>query len=182
MSRPLRVGSCAIVLLCACRPASQATVSTPPASPDYAGSRPIIEIVDTPRLLGLLSGARQQGPVVMNFWATWCPPCVNEMPVLADFARAYASKGVTVMGVSVDHPDTVDERVRPFVTHRGLPFPVYVLTERSPEAVAKALGVDWGGAVPATFVFDTAGRLIRSWFEEITWNDLTAAVDSKDAP
>jgi thiol-disulfide isomerase/thioredoxin len=152
----------------------------PPVSPDHAASQPIVEVVDTARLLALLAGARQDGPVVMNFWATWCPPCVNEMPVLADFARAYASKGVTVMGVSVDHPDTVDERVRPFVTRRRLPFPVYVLTERSPEAVGKALGVDWGGAVPATFVFDRSGCLIRSWFEEITWSDLTAAVDSEN--
>jgi peroxiredoxin len=66
--------------------------------------------------------------------------------------------------------------VKPFVAQRRLPFPVYVIRERSPSAVSRALGLDWTGAVPATFLFDAKGRLIKSWFEEVSLEDLNAAV------
>jgi peroxiredoxin len=137
-----------------------------------------VEVVDTAGLVRVLEQARGKDVVVVNFWATWCPPCVKEMPVFVELYRTYASKGVRLVSVSVDHPDTLVDRVQPFVKTHALPFPVYVLSDRSPDNVDKALGVDWGGAVPATFVFDAAGRLKKAWFEDITAREVRAVVES----
>lgn len=134
-------------------------------------------VIDSRQLMDVLRDARGR-VVVLNFWATWCQPCVTEMPELVRFAGTYGPKGVAFISVSVDHPDTVDERVRPFLQQHNLPFGVYVLSDRSPDAVSKALNVDWQGAVPATFVFNKVGKLHKSWFEDITESELAAAVDS----
>lgn len=134
-----------------------------------------LDTIDAAQLADLLKPDRKT-PLVLNFWATWCPPCVKELPELAAFYRAHTAEGIRFVSVSVDHPDTIDERVKPFVQKKGLPFPVHVLTEHSPENIAKALGVEWSGAVPATFLFNKDGKLAKSWFEEITGRDLEAAL------
>lgn len=143
------------------------------AEPHAAGS---IAVVDTAQLVSALSAARG-AVVVVNFWATWCPPCVKEMPELVRFHGEYSAKGVVFVSVSVDHPDLIDESVRPFVKKHALPFAVLVLNESDPEQVGKALAVDWDGAVPATFVFDKGGALGKAWYEEIALGDLAGAVD-----
>jgi len=148
----------------------------PEAEPDGAHTGGAITVVDTARLVDEVAGARGS-VLVVNFWATWCPPCVKEMPALARFYGEYSGKGVAFLSVSVDHPDLVDESVRPFVTAHALPFGIFVLDEPDPEKAGSGLKVDWGGAVPATFVFDRHGTLQRAWYEEITLSELARTVD-----
>ena len=136
-----------------------------------------VDVVDAAQLAALLK-PNGSPAVVVNFWATWCPPCVEEMRELSEFYRAYASRGVKFVSVSVDDPGTVEDRVKPFVTQKTLPFPVHVLSDRSPEAVAKMLNLDWSGAVPATFVFGKNGEAVRTWHEAVTRKDLSQSVDS----
>jgi peroxiredoxin len=142
-----------------------------------ASAIPVLDVIDTARLTELLKPSPATA-VVVNFWATWCPPCVKEMPELVQFYRTCAAHDVRFVSVSVDHPDTLDERVKPFFQQNALPFSVHVLSERSPGNVSKALGVEWTGAVPATLLFDKNGKLVQSWFEETTRRDLEKAADS----
>jgi peroxiredoxin len=158
--------------LCGCGKAPGAS-GDPPVAP-----APSVRVVDAAQLVNLLNDARGTGPVVLNFWATWCPPCVQEMPAFSDSYRRWKKRGVSLISVSVDHPDTEDDRVKPFAREHALPFPVYVIQDRSPETVTKVLGLDWSGAVPATFVLDKQGHVAKAWFEEVTAADLAAAVDS----
>jgi thiol-disulfide isomerase/thioredoxin len=106
----------------------------------------------------LLNGARGK-TVLLNFWATWCPPCVNELPELARFVGESQDKALVFYSVSVDHPDTIPDRVAPFLRDKKWPYPVSVLGNQSPADVRKALGIEWSGAVPSTFVFDASGAL-----------------------
>jgi len=135
-----------------------------------------ITVVETAQFADMLSAARG-AVVVVNFWATWCPPCVKEMPELSRFYTEYSAKGVAFLSVSVDHPDLIGESVRPFVKKHALPFTVLVLNESEPAQVGTALAADWDGAVPATFVFDKDGALRKAWYEEIALGELAGAVD-----
>lgn len=101
--------------------------------------------------------------VVLNFWATWCAPCVQELPSLVEMQRRMKSKGVTVIAVSVD----VDERAyRQFLTdHR-----VSLLTVRDPSGKTNALYGTF--KFPETYVIDRKGVLQRKFLGAVDWTDL----------
>jgi thiol-disulfide isomerase/thioredoxin len=105
--------------------------------------------------LARLIAAHRGRPVVVNFWATWCAPCVREFPELAALARS--RRDVAVLSVSIDEPE---DRVAldAFVAERRPPFPVYAKAPGADEAFINAVDPGWSGAVPATVVFDRQGR------------------------
>ena len=91
-------------------------------------------------------------PLLLNFWATWCAPCVKEMPLLAEFASVRAGAGWQVLALAIDGAEPVHK----FVVERSLAVPV---------ALAGAAGIDLSralgnvqGALPFTVVFDSGGQ------------------------
>lgn len=100
--------------------------------------------------------------VVVNFWATWCPPCVEEAPSLEKFAEQMRSQGVTVIGVSVDQDQNQLTR---FVAGHGLTFPIV----RDPY---QALSGRYGTHLfPESYVLDRNGRVATKIVGEIDWQD-----------
>ena len=100
--------------------------------------------------------------VVLNFWATWCPPCVEETPSLKRFAEEMQSDGVEVIGVSVDEDGAA---LRKFVTEAQLSFPI----ARDPErTVAARYGTF---KFPETYIVDSEGRIAEKLIGPIDWQD-----------
>ncbi|MGH9714317.1 MAG: TlpA family protein disulfide reductase [Candidatus Acidiferrales bacterium] len=101
----------------------------------------------------LISTASWQGKVVLvNFWATWCPPCREEIPVLIDLAKKYKD-GLLIVGVSMD--DGPAEEVRQFAQGAGINYPIVM---RSHELVAEYGGVP---ALPTSFFINKEGRVVQ---------------------
>jgi thiol-disulfide isomerase/thioredoxin len=109
---------------------------------------------------GILQEVRAGGaPVTLvNLWATWCQPCVEEFPDLVRLQRAYRDRGLRVLFVSVDF-DSELGTVRRFLAEQGVDFPTYIKAQDDDNAFINTLNPNWSGAIPATLIFDQAGRL-----------------------
>ena len=92
-------------------------------------------------------------PLVLNFWATWCPPCVEEMPLLDAFFRQNAVNGWQVIGLAIDQPS----RVRQFMGQFPVQYPI-ALGGMNGSELGRQLGNEQGG-LPFTVVFDAAGNV-----------------------
>jgi peroxiredoxin len=106
---------------------------------------------------------------VVNFWATWCPECVSEMPRMVEAHRKYAPRGYETVAVAVrDHPS----RVADFAQKRALPFKVVL--DRSGE-VSKRFGNI--RVTPTTFIIDKKGRMLRRFVGEPEWGEFDRIVE-----
>lgn len=111
----------------------------------------------------LASLQADQSPVVVHFWATWCPPCVEEFATLGPALARVIESGGKVMLVSLDEPSMAATEVPAFLSRHGVPGASYVLADADPELMAKAIDPAWPvGALPATFVF-AGGKRIQSF-------------------
>jgi len=108
--------------------------------------------------------------LVVNFWATWCPPCVEEMPILLEFQDQYSSHGVQVVGVAVDNL----EQVKDFMDFYGINFPVLVGSEDA-IALAQKMG-NRISALPYTAIFSQTGKTIYAQPGKITEETLKKAI------
>ena len=110
-------------------------------------------------------------PLVLNFWATWCAPCVKEMPMLDAFHREHQAQGWQVVGLAVDGPTPVRE----FLTKVPVTFPVGLAGFTGVD-LAKSLGNERGG-LPFSAVFDRQGVVAFRKLGTITPEDLGAWVN-----
>jgi thiol-disulfide isomerase/thioredoxin len=115
----------------------------------------------------VLSLSTFQGqPLLLNFWATWCPPCVEELPMLDVFWRENAVKNHQVLALAIDQPSAV----RRFLARQPLGFPVGLAGLAGTE-LARSLGNDVGG-LPFTVFFKSNGSIWRQKMGQLTATDL----------
>ncbi|MBM3745461.1 MAG: TlpA family protein disulfide reductase [Acidobacteria bacterium] len=104
--------------------------------------------------------------LVLNFWATWCPPCISEMPSLSRFQEQFASSGVVVLGISVDRSERAYRRL---LDKRKVAF----LTARDPEArVSASFGTY---KYPETYLIDRNGKVVQKIIGAADWSDAAMA-------
>ena len=109
--------------------------------------------------------------VVLNFWATWCAPCLEEMPAFETLYRRYRSQGLTVIAVSLDKGDI--SKVTKFVDEHSLTFPVLLDLDGIAERIYPSF------TIPFTYVIDKKGRIAARVDGAKNWssNETFAALD-----
>jgi thiol-disulfide isomerase/thioredoxin len=107
-------------------------------------------------------------PLVMNFWATWCPPCIREMPALDRFHRDFSGKGWQVLGIAADSAD----KVRDFLSKTPIGFPIAVAGFGGVE-LSRQLG-NLSGGLPFTVVFDRRGSVMHRHIGETRYEQLAS--------
>jgi thiol-disulfide isomerase/thioredoxin len=105
-------------------------------------------------------------PLVLNFWATWCPPCVKEMPELDRFAKQFTTQGGRVVGLAVDNP----KAVREFLQRAPVSYAI-ALAGFDGTDLSRKLG-NTSGALPFTAVFARSGALVQRKLGETGYDEL----------
>lgn len=121
----------------------------------------------------LTAAAFKGKPLLLNFWATWCPPCVEELPAINAFFNQNKAKGWQVLGLAVDQAGAV----RRFLNQTPLDFSIAMAGFPGID-VSKSLGNLTGG-LPFTVVFDAAGAVIQRKMGKLNANDLQVWSDLK---
>jgi len=91
--------------------------------------------------------------VVLDFWATWCPPCKREIPDFIDLQKEYGSKDLQIVGIALDEPD----KVQAFARQNGMNYPVLLGTD---DVAMRYGGIE---GIPTTFVIDKSGKIVAKF-------------------
>lgn len=107
---------------------------------------------------------------VINFWATWCLPCVKELPYFEQLNEKYKNQNVKVILVSMDMPKKVESALIPFILKKKLQSEVIHLDDPDANAWIEKVDATWSGAIPATIMYN---KSIRMFYERsFTYADL----------
>ncbi len=90
---------------------------------------------------------------VINFWATWCAPCVKELPFFEKIKKEYSDKNIEVILVSIDFPHVYKSKLQPFIEKYNLKSKVVVLDDVDGNAWISKVNKDWSGSIPATIIY-----------------------------
>jgi len=113
---------------------------------------------------------------VFNFWATWCAPCVEELPLFEKLNQAYAGQKVQVVLISTDFKRNVETGVKPFVRDKKLQSRVVFMDESNPNNYINAVDSTWSGALPATLAWSKRKGFSQFFEKKLNYEELEAAV------
>jgi thiol-disulfide isomerase/thioredoxin len=131
------------------------------AFPQSDASVPVIRLKD------LQSRITQNNDTtyIVNFWATWCAPCVKELPDFDSISRSYSKERVIVLLVSLDFKEDLQTKVYPFLQKRNLHPEVLLLDETNANYFIPEISSSWSGAIPATLILNNKKKH-KSFFEK----------------
>ncbi|MFO7602633.1 MAG: TlpA disulfide reductase family protein [Gammaproteobacteria bacterium] len=142
--------------------APRADVSTPTQRPEFS----LKDLNDQTRNV-----TEWDGQVMMiNFWATWCPPCVKEIPAFIELQEAYKDKGLAVIGIAIDNKDGVIA----FLDPMGINYPI-LMGDAEGIALAQAYGNRYG-VLPYTVFVDRSGKIVETHRSELTFEEAEAII------
>ena len=123
-----------------------------------ASSEPV-KLVKPEQYRARVVAAKKGRVVLVNFWATWCDPCREEMPALVSAAKGFSAKDLAVALVSTDSlKKTAD--VQKFLAAGKIPFVCWQAKSANPQRFIDAVDKSWNGAVPYTLVYDRKGEVV----------------------
>jgi len=102
---------------------------------------------------------------ILNFWATWCKPCVAELPHFEEVHKKYKDQNVKVIMVSMDFAKDLTARVIPFVNQHQLTGEVWLLHEPDANTWIDKISTEWSGAIPATLIVNNQKKK-KAFFEQ----------------
>jgi thiol-disulfide isomerase/thioredoxin len=156
--------------------ASSADSNAPPSAQPSTASAPMVSsVVDIDGIKKSMRGSRGR-VLVVHFWATWCLPCLEELPVISRFAREMKPRGLDVLSLSLDDPQTAQARVSKLLSEQAPNLtPVIAKFSDAGEFIG-TFDSRWEGTIPALFAYDATGQRRGSHVGEASRGDLEQLV------
>ncbi|MEJ6980373.1 TlpA disulfide reductase family protein [Pedobacter sp. P351] len=115
---------------------------------------------------------------VVNFWATWCAPCIAELPYFEQLQSNYKDQPLKVLLVSLDLKSKLDKVVVPFVKRNKLKNEIFLLNETNEQQYIDRISKDWSGALPATLIYNQKNKSGKLYEKEFTYSELEKVYQS----
>ncbi len=111
---------------------------------------------------------------VVNFWATWCKPCIKELPYFQELEKAYTNDELKVLLVSLDFPEKMNDKLIPFVEKNKITQEVLLLDAPNENEWIPKVDSTWSGAIPATIIYNKNKRAFyeQSFTKEELFNEV----------
>ena len=161
-----------ILLLCLAAPAQKRKKS---AAKQHSKA-PVVSAIDTEALKGLLTRQRQ-GPLLVNFWATFCDPCRDEFPDLVKIDQEYRPRSLEFVTVSLDDMTDLKTEVPKFLVAMKATMPAYLLNVSDPEPAINMVDPKWRGDLPATYLYNEKGEIVYKHIGRVNPAELRAAIE-----
>lgn len=157
----------ALLLSCKSEPKNEASISSVPEKAEAINEDLII--VDFEGLKPYLN-KEDDKTYIVNFWATWCAPCIKELPYFEEVRENYKDANVEVLLVSLDFPRKYETKLKPFIKDRALKSKVIAFDDVDQNTWIPAIDKSWSGAIPATIIYN---KDKRAFYERsFTYNEL----------
>jgi len=138
-------------------------------------SQEVKTITSTDEYKALLDNSKGK-VVLVNFWATWCPPCVKEFPELVKLYNEYKDKEFVLMFISLDDKSEYDSKLLPFLKKQGVDFTSYFGNFSNPETIMNYVDKSWQGEIPYTGIYDKEGNLVKSLLGNKTYEQFETEI------
>lgn len=114
--------------------------------------------------------------ILVNFWATWCPPCVKEFPELVKLQKNYTDEDFVLLFVSLDDKGDFDSKLLPFLKKQGVDFTSYFGNFSNPESIMNYVDKSWQGEIPYTGFYSKKGKLVKTFLGSKTYEQFETEV------
>ena len=114
---------------------------------------------------------------VVNFWASWCTPCVKELPAFERISKEFSGEKLKVLLVSLDFPSQVESRLMPFLEKNGISSEVLVLNDPDANRWIDKVDPGWSGSIPATLIYNRKERIFHEG--TYSYNELKEIVEQR---
>jgi thiol-disulfide isomerase/thioredoxin len=136
----------------------------------------VVAPIDTEALKNLLTQQRQ-GPLLVNFWATFCDPCRDEFPDLVKIDKDYRPQSLEFVTVSLDDMTDIKTTVPEFLDSMKATMPAYLLNVSDPEPAINLVDKKWQGDLPATFLYNEKGEVVYKHFGRVSAAELRSEIE-----
>lgn len=154
--------------------ASKDTATTATVSFPAPGELPILTEA---KEISAITANHGSDLLVVNLWATFCAPCVEEMPYFVELSKKYPEKRIRVIGFSADLKSQVESAVKPFLKEKKIPYANYLLFVVDQQQIIDLFAKEWDGGIPVTFFYNKSGKQIAKFLGPLTQEELNAAVE-----
>ena len=114
---------------------------------------------------------------VINFWATWCKPCLEELPAFNELSEKYKDEKLQIILVSLDFPSQIESHLIPFIKNNNVKHRVLVLDDPNSNYWINQIDISWSGAIPAILVYNNYSR--EFYERSFSFNELETIVKLK---
>lgn len=120
---------------------------------------------------------KAEGPTIFNFWATFCKPCIEEIPYFQELAKKYEASGVRLVLVSLDAPEEYPTRIRTIAQKFRMTAPIAYLDESNADLFCPAVDERWSGAIPASLFVNPKTGYRQFYEEQLTKEELAKEIE-----